>query len=86
MNLSGRRKKKQANAESLKASWQFGVDVIERIPNLDPELFKLVLEERARTRPQAAKARPEQFYDESLVLELDREGFSRNYIRANSSN
>ncbi|MGH7927785.1 MAG: ABC transporter substrate-binding protein, partial [Candidatus Binatia bacterium] len=27
--------------ESLEASWQFGIDVIERIPNLDREMFKL---------------------------------------------
>ena len=39
------------DAEILEASWQFGIDVIERIPNLDPEMFRLVLEERARTRP-----------------------------------
>lgn len=63
------------DAESLEASWQFGIDVIERIPNLDPEMFRLVLEERARTRPEAAKAKPEQFYDDSLVRELEREGF-----------
>jgi ABC-type nitrate/sulfonate/bicarbonate transport system substrate-binding protein len=63
------------DAEILEASWQFGVDVIERIPNLDPEMFRLVLEERARTRPEAAKAKPEQFYDDSLVRELEREGF-----------
>ncbi len=61
--------------EALEASWQFGIDVIERIPNLDREMFKLVLEERARTRPESAKAKPEQFFDESLVRELDREGF-----------
>ena len=63
------------DAEILEASWQFGVDVIERIPKLDPDMFKLVLEERARTRPEAAKAKPEQFYDDSLVRELEREGF-----------
>lgn len=63
------------DAEILEASWQFGIDVIERIPNLDPAMFKLVLEERARTRPEAAKAKPEQFYDDSLVRELEREGF-----------
>jgi NitT/TauT family transport system substrate-binding protein len=61
--------------EILEASWQFGIDVIERIPNLDPEMFRLVLEERARTRPEAARAKPEQFYDDSLVRELEREGF-----------
>jgi ABC-type nitrate/sulfonate/bicarbonate transport system substrate-binding protein len=61
--------------ESLEAAWQYGVDVIERIPNLDPEMFKLVIEERARTRPDAAKAKPEQFFDDSIVRELEREGF-----------
>ena len=63
------------DAESLEASWQFGIDVIERIPNLDPDMFKLVLEERARSRPEANKAKPEQFFDDSLVRELDKEGF-----------
>ena len=61
--------------EILEASWQFGIDVIERIPNLDPEMFKLVIEERTRTRPEAAKAKPEQFFDDSLVRELEKEGF-----------
>jgi hypothetical protein len=63
------------DAESLEASWQFGVDVIERIPNLDRDMFKLVLEERARSRPEAARAKPEQFFDDSLVRELEKEGF-----------
>src|SRR5690242_16562121 len=63
------------DAESLEASWQFGVDVIERVPNLDREMFKLVLEERARSRPEAARAKPEQFFDDSLVRELEKEGF-----------
>ena len=41
--------------EVLEASWQFGVDVIERVPNLDPEMFKLVLDERAQTRAGSEK-------------------------------
>ncbi len=61
--------------ETLEASWQFGIDVIERIPYPDREMFRLVLEERARTRPEAAKAKPEQFFDDSLVRELERDGF-----------
>jgi len=61
--------------EDLEASWQFAIDVVERIPYPDPEMFKVVLEERARTRPEAAKAKPEQFFDDSLVRELEREGF-----------
>ncbi len=63
------------DAEVLEASWQFGVDVIERIPNLDPEMFKLVLEDRAQTRPEAKKFKPEQFFDDSVVKELEKEGF-----------
>ncbi len=59
----------------LEASWQFGIDVIERIPYPDREMFRIVLEERARTRPDAAKARPEQFFDDGVVRELDKEGF-----------
>jgi len=39
--------------ENLEASWQFGIDVIQRIPNVDPEPFKVILEERARTRPES---------------------------------
>jgi NitT/TauT family transport system substrate-binding protein len=61
--------------EVLEASWQFGVDVIERVPNLDPEMFKLVLDERAQTRPEAKKYKPEQFFDDSVVKELEKEGF-----------
>ncbi len=64
-----------ADPEVLEASWQFGVDVIERIPNLDPEMFKLVLEERAQTRPEVKKFKPEQFFDDSVVKELEKEGF-----------
>jgi hypothetical protein len=63
------------DAESRKAGCQFGVEVIERIPNLDAEMFKLVLEERAQTGPEAKKYKPEQFFDDSVVKELDKEGF-----------
>ena len=61
--------------ESIESSWQFGIDVVERIPNLDPQMFRVVLEERARTKPDAGKAKPEQFFDDSLVKELEKEGF-----------
>ena len=61
--------------ETIESTWQFGVDVVERIPNLDAQMFKLVIDERAATRPEEAKAKPEQFYDDSLVRELEREGF-----------
>ena len=66
---------KSEDPEIIESTWQFGVDVVERIPNLDAQMFQLVIDERAQTRPDAAKAKPEQFYDDSLVRELDREGF-----------
>ena len=37
--------------------------------------LKLVLDERAQTRPDAKKYRPEQFFDDSVVKELEKEGF-----------
>jgi hypothetical protein len=51
--------------------------VVERIPNLDPQMFRVVLEERARTKLDAGKAKPAQFFDASLVKELENEGFSK---------
>jgi len=51
------------------------MDLIECIPNLDPEMFKLVLEDRAQTRPEAKKYKPEQFFDDSVVKGLEKEEF-----------
>lgn len=59
----------------LEATWQYAIDTLERVPYPDPEGFKVVLEELARSRPDAAKARPEQFLDDSVVRELESEGF-----------
>ncbi len=61
--------------EVLETTWQYGIDTIERVPYPDPEGFKVVLAERARTRPEVAKARPEQFIDDGIIRELDKEGF-----------
>lgn len=52
--------------EVLESTWQYAIDTIERIPYPDPEGLKVVLEERARTRPEIARARPEQFIDNSI--------------------
>jgi NitT/TauT family transport system substrate-binding protein len=66
---------KSDDPEVLEATWQYAVDSLERIPRPDPEGFKVVLEERARARPELAKAKPEQFIDDSVVRELEKEGF-----------
>jgi hypothetical protein len=39
-------------------------------------MFKLVLDERARTRPEAAKAKPEQFFE----IEEELTGIERGLI------
>jgi hypothetical protein len=45
-------------------------------------MFKLVLNERAQTRPEVRKNKPEQFFDDTVVKELaGRKGFSRRYLR-----
>lgn len=64
-----------ADPDVLEATWQYAQDTLERIPYPDPEGFKVVLEERARSRGEAVKAGPEIFIDDSLVRELEKEGF-----------
>lgn len=61
--------------EVLEATYQYAIDTLERIPYPDPEGFKVVLDELARSRPEAAKARPDQFIDQSVIRELETEGF-----------
>jgi len=40
-----------------------------------PQGFQLTLDESAKKNPKAKQARPEQFYDNSLLQELIDEGF-----------
>ena len=54
--------------------------MIERIPNLDPEMFNLVLEEGAQTRQGAENYRPEQFFDDSVETELGGEAFFKKIL------
>jgi hypothetical protein len=54
--------------------------VIERIPNLDPEIFKLILGEGAQTRQGAENYRPKQFFDGSVVTERGGEGFFKKIL------
>jgi hypothetical protein len=43
-------------------------------------MCRVVLEERARTKPDAGKAKPEQFFDDGLAKELETEGFFKKTI------
>jgi NitT/TauT family transport system substrate-binding protein len=59
----------------LEGSLKYGYDFIEKIPLVKPQAFQTTLEEVAKKNPRAQQARAEQFYDNSLVEELNSEGF-----------
>lgn len=63
------------DAEILESTWKYATDTLERVPHPDPEGIKVVLQDRARTRPEVAKFKAEQFIDASLIQEWEKEGF-----------
>lgn len=62
-------------AEILESTWQYATDTLERVPHPDPEGINVVLQDRARTRPEVSKFKAEQFIDGTLIRELENEGF-----------
>jgi len=48
---------------------------MEKVPFVKRAGFQVTLDEIARANPKAKQAKPEQFYDNSLVQELADEGF-----------
>lgn len=59
----------------LDGSLVYGYDFIEKVPLVKPAAFQVTLDDIAKKNPKAKAARPEQFYDNSLVQELLDEGF-----------
>jgi len=59
----------------LEGSIQYGYDFMEKIPFVKPQAFQVTLDQIARNNPKAKQAKPEQFFDNSLVQELVDEGF-----------
>jgi NitT/TauT family transport system substrate-binding protein len=59
----------------LDGSIQYGYDFMEKVPLVKPQAFQVTLDQIAKTNPKAKQAKPEQFYDNSLVQELLDEGF-----------
>lgn len=59
----------------LEGTMQYAYDFVEKIPLVKREAFQATLDESGRKNPKAKQARPEQFYDNSLVQELIKEGF-----------
>jgi ABC-type nitrate/sulfonate/bicarbonate transport system substrate-binding protein len=59
----------------LDGSIQYGYDFIEKIPLVKTQAFQVTLDQIAKSNPKAKQAKPEQFFDNSLVQELLAEGF-----------
>ena len=59
----------------LDGSLAYGIDFIEKIPLVKSAAFQVTLDDIAKKNPKAKTAKPEQFYDNSLVQELIDEGF-----------
>jgi NitT/TauT family transport system substrate-binding protein len=59
----------------LDGSIQYGYDFMEKIPLVKAAAFQVTLDQIAKTNPKAKQAKPEQFFDNSLVQELSDEGF-----------
>ncbi|MGE5218200.1 MAG: ABC transporter substrate-binding protein [Chloroflexota bacterium] len=59
----------------LDGSLQYAYDFMEKVPFVKPQAFQVTLDQIARNNPKAKQAKPEQFFDNSLVQELVDEGF-----------
>lgn len=59
----------------LDGSMQYAFDFMEKIPLVKAQGFQVTLDQAARNNPKAKQAKPEQFFDNSVVQELIDEGF-----------
>ena len=58
----------------LEGTMQYAYDFVEKVPLVKREAIQVTLEETGKKNPKAKQAKPEQFYDNSLVQELINEG------------
>jgi ABC-type nitrate/sulfonate/bicarbonate transport system substrate-binding protein len=66
---------KITDAGMLEGSARYAYDFVEKVPLVNARAFQVTLDEIAQKNPKAKQAKPEQFYDNSLVQELINEGF-----------
>ena len=59
----------------LEGTMQYAYDFVEKIPLVKREAILVTLDESGKKNPKARQAKAEQFYDNSLVQELVKEGF-----------
>ncbi len=63
------------DAKTLDTVYQYAVDYVDKIPYNTREGIQEVLNQAAARNPKAKDARPEAFYDDRFVKELDGQGF-----------
>ncbi len=59
----------------LDGTVQYAYDFVEKVPLVKPQAFQVTLDVIAQKNPKAKSAKPEQFFDNSLVQELINEKF-----------
>jgi hypothetical protein len=59
----------------LDGSIQYAFDFMEKIPFVKAQGFQVTLDQAAKANPKARQAKPEQFFDNSVVQELVDEGY-----------
>ncbi len=59
----------------INAVYQYAIDYVEKIPYNTREGIQEVLNQAAMRNPKAKEAKPESFYDDRFVQELDAQGF-----------
>src|SRR4026207_798087 len=63
------------DAKTLDTVYQYAVDYVDKIPYNTREGIQEVLNQAAARNPKAKDAKPEAFYDDRFVKELDGQGF-----------
>jgi ABC-type nitrate/sulfonate/bicarbonate transport system substrate-binding protein len=64
-----------SDAKTIDAVYQYAVDYVDKIPYNTREGVQEVLNQIAPRNPKAKTAKPEDFYDDRFIKELDNEGF-----------
>lgn len=63
------------NRATLNATYDDHVPYVKKVPTPSAGSIKTVLEQLAMSDPKARSARPQDFYDGSIIAELEQEGF-----------
>jgi hypothetical protein len=66
---------KVTDPRMLEGTMQYAYDFVEKVPLVKREAIQVTLDESGKKNPKAKQAKAEQFYDNSLVQELVKEGF-----------